>query len=258
MANSTENSSTQPAATPGMPPFYRNPVPLEPVRHARAGLRPRQDFAFAGDTNAITLSVAEFAMAARNYPIVFSSASPAMPFALVGLRDRENLFLDAAGRWREDTYVPAYVRRYPFIFSEFPDSTQLVLCVDEGAENFETESQQPFFVDGKPGPGVQQALQFSEALQAQFEDTRRFGQWLEEQGLLEDRVGQAQLVDGQTYTLRGFRLVNAEKLNALTDEQVLDLHKKGWLPLLHFHLQSLSNWGGLSSILRTRQGSATA
>ncbi len=258
MANSTENSSNQPAAAPGMPPFYRNPVPLEPVRHARAGLSPRQDFAFAGDTNAITITAAEFGLAARTYPIVFSSVSPAVPFALVGLRDRENLFLDAAGRWREDAYVPAYVRRYPFIFSELPESTQLVLCVDEGADNFQTESEQPFFVDGKPGAGVQQALQFSEALQAQFEDTRRFGLWLEEQGLLEDRVAQAELADGQTHTLRGFRLINPEKLNALTDEQVLDLHKKGWLPLLHFHLQSLSNWGGLSNILKGRQSPAAA
>lgn len=252
----TTSQTPQQPATAVLPQFYRNPVALEPVRHAKAGLKPRQDLGFAAGTNAIALTVAEFGLAARTYPIVFSTATPAVPFAVVGLREQENMFLDEQGRWREDAYVPAYVRRYPFIFSELPDSTQLVLCVDEAAENFETDSQQPFFVDGKPAPALQQVLKFGEAFQAQYEDTRRFGQWLEDHGLLENRVARAELEDGQVFTLRGFRLINHEKLLQLSDEQVLELHKKGWLPLLHFHLQSLTNWGVLSSLARAKQKAA--
>src|SRR5262245_41509961 len=108
-------------ADSGLPQFYRNPVPLDPVRHAKAGLKNRDDFGFARGTNAIALTGAEFASAARAYPIVFSAAAPVVPFAVVGLRDGDNLFLDAAGNWREDTYIPAYVRRYPFIFFEIAD-----------------------------------------------------------------------------------------------------------------------------------------
>ncbi len=40
------------------------------------------------------------------------------------------------------------------------------------------------------------------------------------------------------------------KLRALSDEQVLELHHKGWLPLLNFHLQSLDNWAVLSRLAR--------
>lgn len=251
----TSQTSPAPAAA-ALPQFYRNPVALEPVRHARAGLKPRPDLAFAAGTNAIALTVAEFGLAARTYPIVFSIATPAVPFAVVGLREQENLFLNEQGRWREDAYVPAYVRRYPFIFTELPDTTQLALCVDEAAENFEAESKQPFFVDGKPSLALEQVLKFSESFQAQYEDTRRFGQWLEEQGLLENRVARAELEGGQVFTMSGFRLINHEKLLQLTDEQVLELHKKGWLPLLHFHLQSLTNWGVLSNLARAKQQAA--
>lgn len=245
----TEAQQPQQPAASSLPLFYKNPVPLEPARHAKAGLSPNSNFGFARNTNAVALTLSEFAMAARNYPIVFSSVAPVVPFAVVGVRDNENLFLDANGRWREDAYVPAYVRRYPFIFSEVPNSERLLLCVDEAAEHFEAESTQPFFVDGKPSENLQRALKFNEMFHVQLDDTRQFGAWLEENGMLEEKVARAELPTGQNYTLRGFRLINAEKLRTLTDAQVLELHKKGWLPLLHFHMQSLANWPLLSKLI---------
>lgn len=246
--------ATEIAAAPAaLPLFYRSPRALEPARHAKAGLAERMDFGFARRTNAIALTATEFALAARCYPIVFSIAPPVVPFVVVGLREDENLFLESEGHWRDDAYVPAYVRRYPFIFSEVPDSTKLVLCVDEGAEHFERESRQPFFIDGKPGEAWQRVLRFSETFQTQYEDTRRFGQWLDENRMLEDRMARAELDDGQVLTLRGFRLIDPQKLRALEEAQVLELHRKGWLPLLHFHLQSLNNWAQLARLVRSRK-----
>jgi hypothetical protein len=167
----------------------------------------------------------------------------------VGVRDNENLFLEKDGRWREDAYVPAYVRRYPFIFSQVPNSDRLLLCVDEAADHFEQDSSQPFFVDGKPSENLQRALKFNEMFHAQLDQTREFGEWLEQNGMLEEKMARAEMAGGQIYTLRGFRLINAEKLNLLTDAQILELHKKGWLPLLHFHFQSLQNWAILSKMI---------
>jgi hypothetical protein len=250
----TEAQPQPPSA--GLPMFYKNPMPLEPGRHAKAGLSPNSNFGFARNTNAIALTLSEFAMAARNYPIVFSGNAPVVPFAVIGVRDNENLFLEKNGQWKEDAYVPAYVRRYPFIFSEIPNSDRLLLCVDEGAEHFETESTQPFFVDGKPSENLQRALKFNEMFHAQLDDTRKFGAWLEENGMLEERVARAELASGQTFTLRGFRLISPEKVRDLADAQVLELHKKGWLPLLHFHLQSLSNWSSLSKMITQQVAAA--
>src|SRR5690606_35204595 len=144
------------------------------------------------------------------------------------------------GVWREDSYIPAYVRRYPFIFSEVPEQQRLVLCIDEAADSFESASSaRPLFTDGKPTDALQRALQFSETFQTHYMDTRRFGEWLDKNNMLEDRVARADLGGGQTFTLRGFKLLNPERLRTLEDAQVLELHKRGWLPLLHFHLQSL-------------------
>lgn len=252
------STTAESAAAPALPVFYRNPVPVDAARHARMGLRSVFSLAFARDTNALLLTSSEFAMAARTYPIVFSGGGQTLPFAIVGLRDRENLFVDAAGKWRDDAYIPAYVRRYPFIFSETPGSTRLLLCMDEGAECLEAESQRPLFADGKPTETLQNVLKFCEAFQAQHHDTIEFSRWLDQNGMLEDRIAQAELEGGQTFTLRGFRLINIEKMRALNDAQVLELHKRGWLPLMHFHLQSLNNFGPLSRLMRERGRPAAA
>lgn len=244
-------TSNQPAAA-ALPPFYRKPTPVDATRHARMGISNKINFGFARETNAILLTGQEFAVAARTYPIAFSSGPQTVPFAIVGLRDRENLFVDAAGNWREDTYIPAYVRRYPFIFSEVPDSDRLLLCLDEAAECLEAESQQPLFTDGQPSAALQDILKFCDAFQVQNRDTLALGEWLNQHGLLEDRIARAELDGGQVFTMSGFRLLNVQKLNELSDAQVLELHKRGWLPLLHFHLQSLENWRSLNRLMQSR------
>lgn len=244
-------TSNQPAAA-ALPPFYRKPMPVEPTRHARMGISDKITFEFARDSNAILLTGSEFALAARSYPIAFSGGEQTVPVAVVGLRERENLFVDAEGKWREDTYIPAYVRRYPFIFSEVPDSPRLLLCLDEAAECLETDSKQPFFVADQPSTHLQEILKFCEAFQVQNQDTQELGRWLNQHGLLEDRTVRSELEGGQVFTLSGFRLLNVQKLHELSDAQVLELHKRGWLPLLHFQLQSLNNWGSLNRMMRSR------
>jgi hypothetical protein len=250
------NESAAAAKAPeNLPLFYTRPVPLHAVAHAKAGLRASPSYGFARGTNAIVLAGSELGLAARHYPIAFPIAAPVVPFAVVGVRDNENLFVGADGQWQPDTYIPAYVRRYPFAAFEEPGTNRLILCIDEGADTFEQESTHPFFVDGTPAPATQEAVRFCESYHAQYMDTVKFGEWLTEANLLEDRVARTELADGTVLTLRGFRLISPEKLDTLTDEQVLHLHKRGWLPILHFHLQSLSNWsvlGKLASSVKTR------
>jgi hypothetical protein len=252
----TEAQPAQAPANSNMPLFYKNPQPLEPVRHAKAGLSPKNNFNFSRNTNAVAITLPEFSSIAFNYPIVFSTTAPVVPFAVLGIRDNENLFVNSDGRWREDAYVPAYVRRYPFIFSEVPNSDRLVLCVDEGSEQYETVSSQPFFIDGKPSENLQRALQFSEMFHSQLDETRRFCTWLEENGMLEEKMARVDLANNQSFTMRGFRLLSSEKMNTLTDAQILELHKKGWLALLYFHLQSLQHWQTLSRMVAQQQAAA--
>ncbi|MGH6644692.1 MAG: SapC family protein, partial [Bradyrhizobium sp.] len=173
--------------------------------------------------------------------------------AVVGLRDNENRYLGEDGVWEDQAYVPAYVRRYPFVFVNDQAASRLILCIDEQAAGFQLQvDERPFFQDGKPSTELNNVMRFCGDYQRQYEETVQFGKWLEAEDLLVDRATRAELPDGRVFTLGGLRILNDEKFRALPDDKVLDIHRRGWLPLLHFHLQSQSNWTRLSAKIAAR------
>ena len=140
--------------------FYRNPVLLNAGQHAASGLREIRDFSFAREANAIPVNLVEFPLVARHYPIAFVGGDNPYPAAIVGLKEG-NLFIDGEGAWKPGCYVPAYVRRYPFIFADDKDRGLLSLCVTRRcwwatAAAFVRGQQ----ADGgdRPGAGVLQVL----------------------------------------------------------------------------------------------------
>ena len=94
-----------------MPLFYKDPRPVDPVRHGPLSLLPENDFGFARGTNAVPLNLTEFSVAARHFPIVFVRDPIPLALAVLGMRRDENVYVDDKGRWRSGCYIPAYVRR---------------------------------------------------------------------------------------------------------------------------------------------------
>jgi hypothetical protein len=238
------------AAAPGTLPheLFKQPRPLDRVAHRSLVIDRMGGFRFAREHIAIPITLGEFAAAARDYPIVFA-ADAVQSFVLLGLRQGRNLLVEESGRWRKGRYVPAYLRRYPFIFMETPDK-QFILCIDEAAEHFTMPTKVdplPLFIDGNPAPLVGDAMKFLAAFQSEFIATRKFGAAMLEQGLLTDRQANVELPGaGGHFSLTGFRVVDEQKLAAVADATFLDWRKRGWLAPIHFHLQSLGNFGLLT------------
>ena len=154
---------------------------------------------------------------------------------------RQNLFLEADGRWQAGHYVPAYVRRYPFIFTNRPDSDQLVLCVDEASERLDETEGKPMFQDGQPSEDLQTSLKFCEEYQRHLAITQAFVADLERHDLLVDKEMTFNTTTGTAYRLSGFRMIEEERFNALSDDIILDWRKRGWLGFVYCHLISTSN-----------------
>jgi hypothetical protein len=163
-----------------------------------------------------------------------------VPVAMLGLRERENLFVDAEGRWL-GRYVPAFMRRYPFVLAELPGQN-LGVCIDEAYEGLnETEGEALFDADGNDTPYLQGALQFLDEYQREYRRTEAFCQRLEQAGLLTEMNARADLVDGRRFTVAGLMVVDEKKLLALPDAVALSLFRSGELHLVSLHLASLSN-----------------
>jgi hypothetical protein len=241
-ANTPDGANQKPV----LPLFYRTPEALHAERHAKLRLAAGPDFRFAGDTNSVPIMASEFAQAARFYPVVFAG-EPAMPAVVLGLQ-QNNLFVDGKGVWEQDrSYIPAYVRRYPFTFIAQPGNGGFMLGLDMDCTRLLRDGKayktaQPLFEDGKPTTLTQEALRFCGALQNDHLVTRAFAAALVEQNLLIDQQAQGSLPDGKPILLGGFRIVDAQRFQELPDAVVVDWHKRGWLGLVHAHLASLACW----------------
>jgi hypothetical protein len=240
-----ENTTAGNGRTGTLPIFYSRPRPLDAVADRGRSLHPVSDFQFARATNSVLLAAAEFPRAMRSYPIVFTSREPRAAVAVLGLEGNENLFVSEDGRWREGEYIPAYVRRYPFIFLEHPDKKELTLCVDEASGLLTQSDDHLLFEAGEPTQLVRNALNFCREFHDQTLASAAFVAELARRELLVPNEARIRLNSGKEMTLRDFQIVDEAKFNALPDDVFLDWRRRGWLPLVYAQLMSMASWARL-------------
>lgn len=253
MAQNASNQSDSPAVN--MPLFYKKPAPLDSSQHAKLGLKKDFGLGFAREVNAVPVNLIELPQICHYYPIAFSPDANATPVAILGLRDNENLFIGGKkDEWEKDMYIPAYIRRYPFIFSEVPGSDQLSLCVDldDSVIDQKGGDQRFFEDDGKPSSLAQNALEFCKSYHAAAQQTVEFGKALHAAGLLVERQAEIGVAGGKKINFSGFRIVDEQKLAGLDDATFLEFRTKGWLPFIYAHLFSGAQWQRLTRLLNTR------
>ncbi|MAS87605.1 MAG: sapC family protein [Micavibrio sp.] len=245
------NSST--GATTSLPLFYKEPTALDAKKHGKTALKTDPDYSFTQEVNAVPINLVEMPQICHFYPIAFSGDGSATPVALLGLRNNENLFVDKKGNWLMNTYIPSYIRRYPFIFAENPDNKQLTLCVDMKAASISEKGKDTFFdKDGKPTQLAQNALEFCKSYQSAAQQTQPFSEALAKSGLLVDRQAELTVKGGRKITFSGFKVIDEQKLAEMSDKDFLEWRKKGWLPFLYAHLFSGANWQRLTSLMNER------
>ncbi len=240
--NGAVGAAPPPAA---MPALYQRPVLLDPQRHERFSLKEGGGFAFARSTGAILLTIGEFAAAARHYPIVFAGESPVVPMAVLGVRTDRNLFVDGHGEWVRGAYIPAYARRYPFIFMESPDKSRLGLCIDEASELVVESDVRPFFRNGQRTELIDRALEFCTAFQRDFDASRPFAEALVTHDLLTPHRADLRTASGEKFAIAGFRVIDETKFNQLPDEVFLEWRRRGWVGLAYCHFLSMGSWSSL-------------
>ena len=231
-----------PNQAPLLPMFFHEVVPLDPARHGALRLERGHDYGFARETNAIPLALHELAAAAADYPVVFGGPGQGAVLAIVGYRDRENLYVDGAGAWRPGTYIPAYCRNYPFAFIEAPGGMNLLLGIDGRAASLGTAGQ-PLFADTKPAAALTEAMELCRSLHQSLKEATELCAALEAQGLLVENRAVIAFAKGGSAMLGGFRVVDTAKLGALDDAKFLEWRRRGWLAPIYAHLQSTGRWG---------------
>jgi len=231
-----------PPANNQLPLLFSDLTPLSSVEHASWKARASEALPAFARQHAIPVTIDEFAIVQRHYPIIFSAGENPVPLALLGLNEGVNTFADSDGKLTEQVYVPAYVRRYPFLLARLRDDTdELSLCFDPSAGTIGPfEDGDPLFVDGQPSEAIKAVLGFCEQFEQAGQRTTAFMQELTSAGLLMDGEVSIQVADSeQPFVYRGFQMVNEEKLRELRGDSLRKMMQSGLLPLVHAHLFSL-------------------
>jgi hypothetical protein len=227
--------------------IYQDAAALDREQHRHLKLKSTDNARFAAAAHAVPLVAVEFAEATREYPIVFArgadeNGAPGelLCYALTGTREGENLYLDAAGRWAAD-YIPAFIRRYPFVFAQ-TGGDQLTVCIDETFPGFDESEGEPLFdATGEPAPLLKNALELLTDYQQQVQRTGDFLKKLDAAGILMEAQLEANLPDGRHALVQGMLVVDEAKLKQLPPTTMQKWFISGELGLIYAHLLSLGN-----------------
>lgn len=233
--------ATQPPSN--LPIFYGGLEPLSSNLHGGYKSRSSDRAPFLATAHAIPITVDEFVATQRFCPIVFSVGENPVPLALMGLNEGVNVFVDDEGKLISEAYIPAYVRRYPFMLARLaPDAQELSLCFDPTSGLIgEFDEGLPLFDGDKPSETVNNVLKFCEEFELSAQRTIAFMKELGDLGLLMD--GEVSIQPAgveQPFIYRGFQMVNEDKLRELTGEQLVKMNQNGMLPLILAHFFSMS------------------
>ena len=232
------------APNQGLPLFYKNIEPLNATQHGKMRVRSIPATQEMVHNHGVPLTVDEFMLVQRHYPIVFSVGENSIPMALMGLNEGVNVFFGEDGRPLDaQTYIPAFIRRYPFLLARLrPDSDELSLCFDPTANAVgDFEDGEPLFDGDQPSEATKAILAFCEQFEAAGQRTAAFMEDLKKSDLLmEGEVAIQPEGSEQPFVYRGFRMVDEEKLRDLRGDELRKMNQNGMLPILYAHLFSLS------------------
>lgn len=234
--------------------FYSKPEPLALELHKHLGVK-RMDgpFGFAKAGHAVPLTVTEFSLAALTGPIIFVGDDKT-PLAVMGLNPNENLFLRDDGLFDAGVYIPAYIRRYPFVFANDPNAQQSILCIDRNAEFIVEGGDMAFFnADGTPTEYTQNCIEFCNNYEVERQRTINFVDMLKQLDLFEIKTASHTPMNedgtaGEPQVIAEFFGISEAKLNALPHDKLAELRDNGALTQIYAHLISLIGWDRLIAL----------
>ncbi|THD77939.1 MAG: peptidase [Phenylobacterium sp.] len=259
MSDITTTPVQNPGPITGSVLFYKQPEPLNPEMHGKLGVKQMDSpFGFAKEGHAVPLTVGEFPLAAICGPIIFVGDDKT-PLAVMGLNPGRNMFIDENGQFEAGFYIPAYVRRYPFVYAQDDNAKQMVLCIDRAAEFIVEGGDMPFFdAKGQPSEYTTRCLEFCNNFETERNRTLNFVQILKDLDLFEVKVANFVPANpdgtaGVPQKIADYFGISEEKLGALPAEKLAELRDNGALSQIYAHLTSLVGWDRLIALTMVRQ-----
>jgi hypothetical protein len=255
---------TQPeSGISGNAPLYTKPEPLNAQAHAKLGVKIlAAPFGFAAENHFVPLLSPEFPAAATSFPIIFAG-DERVPVAVMGLNPGDNLFFDKSGTVRPDMYLPAYIRRFPFVAAQDDVAKRAVVCIDVGAEMVSEDGEMKLFENGELTEYAKNCVEYC----SRFEDDRARSEYfvtrMKELDLFTTRKAtftprNADGTSGEEVLVSEYFAIDETKVHQLSAEVLVQLRDDAHLAWIYAHLVSLWHWDRLIGLHMDRDNKAAA
>ncbi len=239
--------------------FYTNPEPLNRVEHAKLGLVNKdKPFGFAKTGHVVPITIGEFGQAALSFPIIFAGPDR-IPLAVMGLNGGQNLFIDDDGAFADATYLPAYIRRFPFVLAGNEEDEQMVVCIDRASDLLSEKGETKLFdAKGEPTQYTTDAIKFCDDFETERRRTMAFVQMLNELDLFEMKqaIYTPRNADGspagEPQLIAEYSAISDEKFKKLPGDKLSELLNNGAMGAVFAHMVSLLGWDRLMAVASKR------
>lgn len=223
--------------------FYKDPVPLDKVKHKDIKLKKLDNLNYTAEANSVPVAGFEFFQCSRNHPIMFvkNSRDEFLPIALLSLLSQGHHL----GEHWEGVYIPSFVRRYPFIMGD--DGKGLVMIDKESDQLQENEGDALFNDEGEPTEVLQKIMQFLTTMDQEYRFTTEYCRALKSKDLLQPCKSTIKFTD-TTLKLDHLYVVEEKAFHeSLSDEELSEWFKKGWIAWTYAHIHSM---GAMSEVVK--------
>lgn len=221
--------------------MFKNITPITKEAHLNTKVKSIDNFDFVSDTHIASIMVHEFSRAASIYPIVFledKEQDRFRPVVLLGLEEGENLFVQD-DKWNA-SYIPAIIRRYPFVLAQTEEEDKFTICIDQDSEFVnEDEGQAIFDENGEAGEVIERVKTYLTELQQMEVFTNEFCDYMKANNMFTPLNMKVRVGD-EVKEVGGAYVINEERFNSLSDEKFLELRSKKYIPVTYAHLSSLA------------------
>lgn len=224
--------------------LYEQPELLMKEKHGDLGLGPAsKPFGFAAKARALPITIGEIPSAMKNYPLIFMSKEQPQLLAVTGLYDEINLFVDEEGNWEDFSYIPGYVRRYPFGVAAETTGDRMAVIIDRGYEGISTSGENRLFDNGEMTQQTQAAVDFVKNYERDRQMTEQLAKLLVDHDLVQQQAAQYTPPGAsEPISFAQYSGIDEERLKGLAEDKKMALDRQGILALAYALLLSMGNW----------------
>jgi hypothetical protein len=229
-----------------------SPIPLQNDKHAKLKVVESGDYTRYKDRHLIPIITQDFFTLAAEFPLVFvknNETDEFVPVAIMGLREGVNLYCQTE-QWPA-LVIPTSFTNSPFGIAKVdPAGEQFAVMIEPDNPLLGEEKGEALFKeDGERTEYFERRVESLVNVAQQTLNTQAICKHLAEMDLF--MTQQLQLrhrPDAPSYNIDGIYTVSEEKLNALSDEDYLELRKRGLLGMIYAHLTSLQQFRRVSKL----------